>query len=238
MRLSDFGREAIERSGSYRFADHLYQNKASGKGVFGRLLDRLLLNMPAAQAMRRRYIHIMNEMESALEQTTGAFHILAVPCGIPRDVAELAQKRPELASRIHYVGMDIDTEVVEAADDFLQETSLGSKELTQGDALNPQCFLPNHYNMIVSTGLGEFLDDRQLLQFYGHVFNALRVDGTFCTSTTAREKRSDYLLRAFELQTNYRNTEETEALLSLLPWKKVQLRKDPSGLQTFVTATR
>lgn len=236
--MSDFGREGIERSGSYRFADHLYRNKASGRGMLGRLLDRVLLNMPAAQAMRRRYVHIMSEMESALEQTQGAFRILAVPCGIPRDVAELIQKRPDLASRIHYAGMDIDTQVVEAADDFLQGVPLASKKLTQGDALNSQCFHAEHYDMIVSTGLGEFLDDCQLLQFYDNVFYSLRAGGVFCTSTTAREKRSDYLLRAFELQTNYRSTEETEALLSSLPWEKIQLRQDSSGLQTFVTATR
>ena len=41
LRLSDLGREGIERSGSYRFADHVYANRASGRGILGRAIDRL-----------------------------------------------------------------------------------------------------------------------------------------------------------------------------------------------------
>ena len=54
LRLSDLAREGIEHSGSYRFADHLYRNVASGRGWFGHWLDRRLLNLAASEAMRNR----------------------------------------------------------------------------------------------------------------------------------------------------------------------------------------
>src|SRR5688572_18490164 len=54
LRQSDLAREGIANSGSYRFADHLYANCASGIGWFGRWLDARLLNLPAARAMRAR----------------------------------------------------------------------------------------------------------------------------------------------------------------------------------------
>jgi hypothetical protein len=47
---SDLGREGIINSGSYRFADHIYRNQPSGRGLFGRWINALFLAMPATQA--------------------------------------------------------------------------------------------------------------------------------------------------------------------------------------------
>src|SRR5436190_23290774 len=65
LRLSDLGREGIERSGSFRFADHLYANRAAGHGPLGWLLDRVLLSLPAARAMRQRCTAASAEMSRA-----------------------------------------------------------------------------------------------------------------------------------------------------------------------------
>src|SRR3954464_13425183 len=47
MMQSDLGREGIEPSGSYRFADHIYRNQSSGRTWLGRMIDAFLLRMPA-----------------------------------------------------------------------------------------------------------------------------------------------------------------------------------------------
>jgi len=238
LQRSDFAREGIARSGSYRFADHLYRNKASGRGGIGRWLDRRMLNMPSAQAMRRRYLKAKEEITRALGSREGPLRMLAVPCGIPRDVSEVTAGIPNLAKRIHYTGMDLDPEVLSAAKRHLGIIPLASLQLTEGNALIATSYPRGRFDLIVSTGLGEFLDDEELGRFYWNVFDALEEGGLFFTSATAFERRSDFLMKAFEMEAHYRDREDIESILRSLPWKKIELEVDPSGLQTFVRAVK
>jgi SAM-dependent methyltransferase len=238
LQLSDFGREGIAHSGSYRFADHLYRNEPSGRGWTGRILDRILLNLPAARGMRSRCAQAKMEMRLALTATRSSrpFRILTVPCGIPRDVYQLAQASG--SERIEYRGMDIDPVVIEAAREFLAGSNLQSPALVQGNALDISTWPSAKFDFISSTGLGEFLTDEELGVFYRNVYEALAPGGVFFTSATACEPRSDWLLRAFELDANYRSKSAVESLLLRFPWRSLAFTHDATGLQTFVRATR
>lgn len=248
LRLSDLGREGIERSGSYRFADHLYANRASGHGLVGRAIDRVLLSLPAARAMRCRYVESAAAMRRALEQhldedSNEPFRILTVPCGLPRDVREFTETlltdQPDALARIEFTGMDLDPEVLAAAREFRLDYTVSSPRWVQGDALDPEAY-PNAapFHFIASTGLGEFLDDAQLRRLYANIHDHLAPGGVFFTSATAREPRSDAMMRAFELQTHYRTRADIEAHLASCPWQEVRCTHDRTGLQTFVWAVK
>lgn len=247
LRRSDLAREGIEHSGSYRFADHIYRDEASGVGWFGRWLDRRLLNLAASQAMRSRYLHARDEMDRACRNHFAAqretpFRILTVPCGIPRDVRDFADRwskeEPELFRLIEYRGMDLDPEVCAAAQSFLSESALHPPQVFQGNALDPRCYLKGQSHFISSTGLGEFLNDDDLATFYTNVFEALAPGGVFFTSATAFDGKSDALLRSFELHSHYRGQPDLERLLGARRWTRVEFERHESGLQTFVRATR
>lgn len=244
MRLSDFGREGIERSGSYRFADHLYANRASGRGWLGRTIDRILLNLPAARAMRQRCGESTAAMQCAFatHRAAGPFRILTVPCGLPRDVHDfvdrLHRENPAALGRIEYTGMDLDPEVIAAARTFLTGSHVPSPQWVRGDALDAAAFPPGPFHFIASTGLGEFLDDAQLVTFYANVHRVLAPGGVFFTSATAREPRSDAILRAFELHTHYRTRADVGKQLAQSPWREVRCTHDATGLQTFVHAAK
>lgn len=247
LRLSDLAREGIAHSGSYRFADHLYRNEASGRGWLGRWLDKCLLKLPASQAMRSRCARSSDEMHCAFKAWLKAgraepFRMLTVPCGIPRDVrnfaGQLALQSPELLSQIEYVGMDIDSNVVSAAKVYLVGSAIKAPRIIAGNALNHSDYGEQRYDFIASTGLGEFLPDEDLIAFYGNVFNALAPGGTFFTSAHGREKKSDALLRAFEFNSHYRTRSDLERLLARHPWRAVQFDVHSSGLQTFVRAIK
>src|SRR5215469_10054651 len=86
LRRSFLAREGIENSGSFRFADHLYRNIPRGEGVTGWIIDRILLSLPAARTMRRRYLRSKTEMLAAFRNDwlgSAAFRVLSIPCGIP-----------------------------------------------------------------------------------------------------------------------------------------------------------
>ena len=164
--------------------------------------------------------------------------MLAVPCGIPRDLSEISAQVPHAAKRIHYTGMDLDPEVLAAARRHLGTIPLASLELTEGNALVATSYPRERFDLIVSTGLGEFLDEEELGRFYWNVFDALEAGGTFFTSATAFEPRSDFLMKAFEMEAHYRDRSAIERILRSLPWREITLEVDPSGLQTFVRVVK
>lgn len=245
MRLSDLGREGIEHSGSFRFADHIYRGAPSGRTVVGRLIDARLLAMPAARAFRRRYEQAQDVVRRALESyppDVDPLRVLAVPCGIPRDILDLGRtlgaENPGLLARLEYHGLDIDAEVLEVAGGLTRDCGLASVHYHLGNALVPGDYPASRFHVVVSTGLGEFLRDDELAAFYTIVYGVMEPGGTFYTSATARDHRSEALLRMAELVTQYRRTAEVERILHQLPWSRLVLTRDSTGLQTFITAIK
>jgi len=245
MRLSDLGREGIDHSGSFRFADHIYRGRPSGRTVLGRMLDARLLGMPAAQAFRRRCERAHDAIRRALESYPSngePLRVLAVPCGIPRDIinlsATLQAANPGLLPRIEYHGLDIDPDVLDLAAGLTAHCGLGAVQYRLGNALVPDDYPRCRFHAIVSTGLGEFLCDDELTAFYALVYDAMEPGATFYTSATARDPRSDVLLRMAEVVTQYRSAGAVERILRLRPWSRLSLTPDSTGLQTFVTAVK
>lgn len=241
LRLSDLAAEGTEHSGSFRFADHIYVGTASGRTPFGRWLDSRLLSMPAARAFRRRCDVAQRVIREALERSDArTLRVLAVPCGIPRDLVELAntlsRERPELLLRLEYHGMDIDPAAIDAARAVMRQCGATTVRFHQGDALNESDYPAGPFDVVVSTGLGEFLDDDEIAAFYANVHRVLAPGGTFYTSATARDRRSDLLLTLAELDVHYRGADDLATLLECGPWRRVLIQVDPTGLQTFVTA--
>lgn len=247
LRLSDFAREGMEHSGSYRFADHMYRGVPSGRGWIGRWLDAALLKLPATRSMRQRCFASRDAMRASFAAHVALgnmepFRILTVPCGLPRDVRDFAIQpgttNPPDQTQIQYTGIDLDPEVIEAAREFLAGSAVAQPDLRVGNALNPADYPEARPHFIACTGLGEFLDDADLATFYQNVFDALAPGGTFFTSAASRGRGSDTLLRAFEFDVRYRTSADIQRFLALQPWKSVELTRDSVGLQTFVRAQK
>jgi hypothetical protein len=245
LRLSDLAREAIDHSGSYRFADHIYRGRPSGRTAVGRWIDRRLLAMPAAQAFRRRCEHAQEVVRGALEansRTVAQLRVLAVPCGIPRDLVDLARTlrstRPALLARLEYHGLDIDPLALDLARNLTARAGITTAHFHLGNALLRHEYPDGPFDVVVSTGLGEFLRDDELARFYAIVRELLVQGGTFYTSATACDRRSDALLRMAEIVAHYRSARALEGILRQLPWSRLAVTVDDTRLQTFVTATK
>jgi hypothetical protein len=247
LRLSDFAREGMEHSGSYRFADHMYRGVPSGRGFLGRWIDAILLKLPATRSMRRRCFESRDAMLKAFAghratHPSEPFRILTVPCGIPRDVRDfavhIAAEEPTAVTKIEYTGIDLDPEVIGAARSFLANSPIHEPDLRIGDALDPSSYPTAQPHFIASTGLGEFLRDEELVRFYTNVFAALAPGGTFFTSAAAQGGGAKALLEAFELNAQYRTSAGIERILALQPWESVEITRDAIGLQTFVRACK
>jgi hypothetical protein len=149
----------------------------------------------------------------------------------------LKRERPDLLAHIEYHGLDIDPQVLDLASTLTRHV-LPSARYHAGDALVPGDYPRQTWHVVISTGLGEFLRDDELAAFYAIVYDRLESGGTFYTSSTAKDDRSEALLRIGELVTRYRRADEVERLLRRFPWRRLELTVDHTGLQTFVTATK
>ena len=252
MRTSDLAREGIENSGSFRFADHVYRNEPSGRFGFGRALDAVLLRMRSARSMRNRFYHTQNEIIAAARafdaqrrseapgEARTTFRVLSVPCGIARDLVMAARRMETDLPAVHacttFYGLDLDPEPIE-----LSRALAGSDKhfsFSRGDALDATSF-PSDLDVIVSTGLGEFLDDELLVQLYKNCHQHLRMGGVFVTSGMQADRVADYLMRQLaELHTHYRRGDELSRWLHTAGFYEVSARQDDVGLQTLVVARK
>ncbi|MGI8617679.1 MAG: class I SAM-dependent methyltransferase [Gemmatimonadaceae bacterium] len=242
-RTSDLAREGIENSGSFRFADHIYRARPSGRFGIGWLLDTLLLALPASRSMRERYLHsrayVAAELRTACSGGRSA-RILSVPCGIARELVEGADAAGlDISGSLHgarLIGMDLDPEPLE-----LSRALAGRRagfEFVQGDALDPASY-PVGMGLIVSTGLGEFLDDVELERFYAACYAALEPGGRFVTSGMSRSKLADGLMRELaELHTHYRDASALGGALKRAGFVDIQIQPDRFGLQWLASASR
>jgi hypothetical protein len=242
LSLSDLAREGIENSGSYRFADHVYRGRAGGRLGFGKILDGALLRMGGARAMRGRYLHSRAAVLSAAlrHPADRPFRVLTVPCGIARELVEAAEilraADPSLYSRSSFYGMDLDPRPLGLSRELVG--NLSGFQFLRADAMDPAAY-PSELDLILSTGLGEFLDDDQLVRFYGLCRVALREGGSLVTSATRRDPVSDYLMRELaELSAHYREPCEVLQLLRRAGFREVSARLDELGLQTLLSARR
>lgn len=247
MRTSDLAREGIDNSGSFRFADHVYRNEPSGRFGVGRILDGVLLRMRGARSMRNRYLHARREIitmarRHAASHPGAPFRALSVPCGIARELVEAAAvlraEHSELAAWCTFIGLDLDPEPLELSRQLAGDDP--SFHPVRGDALDAGVY-PCHgeLDVIVSTGLGEFLDDVDLQRFYTICHGALRPGGTFVTSGMQPDRMAEYLMRELaELRAHYRGSGLLRRHLTAAGFTSVDTRRDDVGLQTLVVARK
>jgi 2-polyprenyl-3-methyl-5-hydroxy-6-metoxy-1,4-benzoquinol methylase len=236
LRTSDLAREGIDHSGSYRFADHIYAGKASGRYVIGTWIDACLLRLRSARAMRARYVAATRELLRFIDLRDRAatpLRVLSVPCGLARelfDVADVLAGRPAGQPIVEFEGVDLDEQLVQR----LSASDRTFFTFRVGDALQAAAF-DSTYDVIVSTGLTEFLTDDQTVAFYRLVHTHMRPKGRFVTSGMGRHAVSDYLLRHVgELHTHYRCPAELHRLAVAAGFDTVHLYHPGNDLQTML----
>ncbi|MBA3466003.1 MAG: class I SAM-dependent methyltransferase [Gemmatimonadaceae bacterium] len=241
LRTSDLAREGIENSGSFRFADHIYRGRASGRYGVGMLLDSVLLRLRGARSMRSRFYHSQREVLTALNELGGGEHtVVSVPSGIARDLFQVAESlrkdRPEIYARTRFVGIDLDRAPLELSRELTRDHT--NFTFVAADALHPAT-LPRDADVISSLGFGEFLTDQALAAFYASCHAALRPGGVFITSAMNRDRLSDYLARELaELHTHYRSAAQITAALEAAGFATVRTSSDKVGLQTLAVASK
>jgi hypothetical protein len=240
-RLSDLAKEGMEHSGSYRFADHIYAGRASGRLAIGRLVDRVLLSLPACRSFRNRYLHSRDQIvEYVRTASRDQFRILSVPCGLPRDLIEAAgqlrRNAPHRFARARFYRLDIDPAAVKEAQRMTSDFGFTNFEFICGDAFDASAYPPS-LDVVSSSGFAEFLEDADLARFYTVCHAALGEGGVLLSSASVCNRLSDYLLKNLaELFTHYRDETALTRVFSGTPFRNIEMRRDAVGYQVLIAA--
>ena len=120
--------------------------------------------MKPARSFRARYLFAKDEMLNLVDgrQAGGReIDILAVPCGLAREMFETARtlkdKKHPLYEKTAWHGLDLDPEIIAHLSRQAKESG-HNMTFRCGDALLAKSY-GREYDMIVSLGFGEFLDD-------------------------------------------------------------------------------
>src|SRR5687767_14579727 len=108
LRLSFLGREAIEHSGSFRFADHIYVGKARGRLGLGWLIDAIILGLPSTRSFRSRFAHAQEMIAREIHNRPPKLRVASIPSGIPRELIEVARRAGADSESPLFVAMDAD----------------------------------------------------------------------------------------------------------------------------------
>ncbi len=237
---TELGKEAIENSGSYDFADHIYGNRPGGRFLIGYLLDAIFLNLKSSRSFRSRYLYARSEIQRLIAERPDPVDVLAVPCGLARELFDVSDWLTDtLPSRqVRLCGMDLDRGLVTGLVDTGRRRGSGI-EFVCGDALSADAYPTRSFDGIVSLGFTEFLDDALAVAFYRLAHSKLKVGGRLVTSGMRPHKLSDYLLRnVADLQTSYRSAETLRGLARQAGFEQISTYEDRTGLQTMLIGVK
>jgi SAM-dependent methyltransferase len=241
MHLSFLAREGIENSGSYRFADHIYAMKPKGRFVIGKVLDAALLRLKSSRSMRERYINAKREIHAYIRDGAGTLDILAVPCGLGRELFEISdeirRESPARLAQVRFHGLDLDRDLIGRLQVRNHRENYGI-EFVSGDAMDANSYA-RPYDIILSTGFTEFMDDDLVEEFYRIALSRLKSGGRLITSGLDRNPFADYLLRNIgEFHVRYRTREQLETLAQRAGFRNVETYQCKNRLNTMLIAKR
>src|SRR3989338_4409896 len=187
--MSKLGRQSVlgEASTGYNF-DHMYTNKPAGYLGIGRIVDYILLHLPAVKATRARKKNIVANLTDEIAQRKKAgkvTRVMDVACGAGRYLAELDAKFKE--SDIEIIGIDYDSKSLMLGGTIAKSYNISEKSMR---FLKGNIFRLEHLkrlgakiewcpDIIIASGLVEYLDDNVVRDVFGQIYEALEESGLF-----------------------------------------------------------
>lgn len=189
MLTSKLGRQCVlgEASAGYNF-DHMYQNKANGYYGIGRVIDFILLHLPAVKATRARkanIIRILGEEIRNRKKEGQVTRIMDVACGAGRYLAEVDAAVNQ--DGVEIIGVDYDPKSLQLGRSIAQAHGVSEASLR---LLKGNVFRLEHLkrfgskiewcpNVIVASGLIEYLDDAKAQEAFRQIYEGLESGGLF-----------------------------------------------------------
>jgi SAM-dependent methyltransferase len=151
--------------------EYVYRNKASGKNVIGRLIDRNFLDAPGWRGIRERGEIMKRELRREIDARGGDVRLLDVACGGGRYVIETLAGGAKVQSAVL---RDYRNENIESAAALAKKLGVSAR-FERADAFSEADLAraDPKPNLIVVSGLHEIIDDNALVKNHFHQLAAI-----------------------------------------------------------------
>ncbi|MGE4620082.1 MAG: cyclic nucleotide-binding domain-containing protein [Planctomycetota bacterium] len=186
-------------AGDYLTIEWIYQNDPGGVGALGTLMDRAVLGLSCAQAVRNRRGLITDQIDRAKSlRPDQPIEITSLACGPARELFDHYQASSgESAVQSHLV--DIDEQALEFVDQWRQELGLESKIDLHQLNLVYLCLgrgtlqLPPQ-DLVYSIGLIDYFGDEFVIRLLDYIHGLLRPGGRVILGNFHNSNRSRALM--------------------------------------------
>jgi len=217
-------------AGDFLLIEKIYQ-KYESKDEHYRKWDRFYHSHDATEAVRNRKKYCIQVLEE-LSSTKQSSHVLMLGSGPTTDVNEYFEKnKPD---NIRFDLLDIDAKAIEYAsnknDKYLDQLNFIKANVIKFNT-------ENHYDLIWSAGLFDYLDDRLFVYLLKRFSNNLREGGQIIIGNFSP---SNPTIKVMEVMTewflNYRNEEHLQNLAQEadIAKQRISVEKEPLGINLFL----
>lgn len=229
--------------------DHIYKNEAKGYTKLGKIIDRVLLNLPAAKATRYRkekVIQILKKEINKNEERDKKTRIVDLASGPARYLVELIASNS--SDMVEALCLDIDRRSLAHGKRIAGNTPILYKKsniLTIG--LHHKKLLENRKwwpNVVIASGFYEYIDDSSVFLSLKTVKEYLEPSGLFLL-ITQRDSPNKKLIEKIGVTKNgskwilfYRNPEVVKKWLIDIGYKEVRYEVDPWMMYVFYTGRK
>ncbi len=175
------GRHILYTSGANGiWTDYMVSFPWLEKNLAGRMLSMnrleyfIIFEMPSVLAQRELFLHSQKIAQKYVRSNST---LASIPCGVMRDLLELEVSPKD---NVFFVGIDIDTESLEAAKKLAREKGINNVRFEQRDAWNLE--IHSEFDFVTSIGLNCYEPNRErVIELYRQIYQALKPGGAFFT---------------------------------------------------------
>ena len=233
--------------------EHMYDNKAEGITAFGKMVDRILLDLPSVKATRNRKDNIAkilrNEIRNNLFRKRKT-KVLDVGSGTSRYLIEL--KNEYSGDHIEALCLDYDKETVSLARRLAggMPRSRSYVRYTRANAMkikhlrNLARKIKWTPNVVIASGFIYYLEDESVKQLLKEVYQGLESKGMLIMSNVQKSLSQKLMEKVCTTQygqswaVHYRNPEHLREWLLETGFADVVIGSDPLGMYNICTARK
>lgn len=233
-------------AGDYLTIDYIYRNLPNGSGRLGPLLDRCILNLPSAAAVRNRRKLLAEEIQHVVSEKNGSnAKITCLASGPAQEVFDVFNQL-ETPSKLAVTLVDIDMQALAFVSDRIEKEKLtGHIKLKNGNliylALGREHIDIHDQDLVYSMGLIDYFKDRFVIALLDYIYELLRpggnvILGNFHSNNPAKA----FLDHILEWKLIHRTEEDMNRLFSASKFGKPcsHIEFEKSGINIFASCSK
>ncbi len=234
-------------AGDFMMMEMIYKNEPDGDGKLGVVVDSWCLNTRAARAVRARRGLLSRELERLSDERAvlgDSIRIMNLACGSNRELFDFLG-RCRYSEKIEALCIDVDPSALEYTNRYVNIIPHRASVRLMSDNIVKWSLGRVRHNIslqdiIYSSGLTDYLDDRLIVSLVNRCYEQLKPGGTLMVGNFGLENPDRaFMDHVLHWRLIHRGPDELRAIFAKTPFgEDVDVIAEEEGVNLFVIATK